>query len=183
MASVKYRLQKAWPRSHSDPIMPWISEVNCLFTLHRSETIAIILFYIVSISTFDAVVRQSSMWTMAVAQFDLSPLEIFKGLRAQILSPTFMTIPAILQCLVIMCHQEGQKPFLSLFPQQLCFHSKQTAYCDYNIRYHCIAMEILVQIAMQNMCYSTWKLGRTQQWVNDRTDWKKINVGVIASRE
>ena len=51
MASVKYRLQKAWPRSHSDPIMPWISEVNCLFTLHRSETIVVILFYIVSIST------------------------------------------------------------------------------------------------------------------------------------
>ena len=48
---------------------------------------------------------------MAVAQFDLSPLEIFKDLRVRILSSTFVTIPATLQCLLMMGHQEGQKPF------------------------------------------------------------------------
>ena len=95
MASGKCRLQNAWPWSHSDPMMPWISEAYCLFTLHRWETIAVMLFHIASISTFDVVSGWLSMWIMAVAQSDLSRLEIFKDLRAQVLTPTFATIPAM----------------------------------------------------------------------------------------
>lgn len=81
------------------------------------------------------------MWIMAVCQFDLSPLEIFKDLRAQILSPTFISIGAISPMPFHDVPSGRTETFFSLFPQQFFFHSKQTSNCDYHIRYYCTAME------------------------------------------
>ena len=72
------------------------------------------------------------MWIMPVCQFDPSPLEIFKDLRAQILSSTFISIGAISP---MPCHDvpSGRaETFFSLFPHQIVIITLDTIALQWN---------------------------------------------------